>query len=310
MAKIAADLDRALARRASDGLPGCASSRLLASGDGWSVSDVVCTSGPQDRPFEERHSRFSIAIVAAGSFQYRAAPLRSSAQELMTPGSLMLGNAGQCFECGHEHGPGDRCLSFQYSPDLFETLAADAGFRGSSPAFGPLRLPPLRALSPVVARACAALARHSAQPSAPHSALPWEELSLDLARETVRASAGCSPRSHQPSPAALARLTSIVRRIEHQPDSSLTLAALARQAGLSRFHFLRSFERVTGLTPHQYVLRARLREASVRLLESRQRVLDIALDCGFGDVSNFNHAFRAEFGLSPRAHRLLSLTRR
>ena len=37
-----------------------------------------------------------------------------------------------------------------------------------------------------------------------------------------------------------------------------------------------------------------------------ETVLDIALQCGFGDVSNFNRAFRAEFGLSPRAYRLRS----
>jgi len=41
------------------------SSRLLARGEGWAVSDVVCRSGPDDRPYEERHSNFSIAVVAS-----------------------------------------------------------------------------------------------------------------------------------------------------------------------------------------------------------------------------------------------------
>ena len=82
--------------------------RILAQGDGWSVSDVICTAGPHDRAFEEQHSRMCIAIVTAGSFQYRS----NVGCELMTPGSLLLGNAGQYFECGHEHGVGDRCLSF------------------------------------------------------------------------------------------------------------------------------------------------------------------------------------------------------
>jgi len=58
------------------------------------------------------------------------------------------------------------------------------------------------------------------------------------------------------------------------------------------------------VTPHQYVLRARLREAAMRLAVEHARVIDIALDCGFGDVSNFNRAFRAEFGVSPRVYRL------
>jgi AraC-like DNA-binding protein len=41
----------------------------------------------------------------------------------------------------------------------------------------------------------------------------------------------------------------------------------------------------------------------MRLAAEGARVVDIALDCGFGDVSNFNHAFRAEFGVSPRLYR-------
>jgi AraC-like DNA-binding protein len=60
---------------------------------------------------------------------------------------------------------------------------------------------------------------------------------------------------------------------------------------------------VTGITPHQYVRRARLREAGMRLVAEPGKVLDLALDSGFGDVSNFNRAFRAEFGMSPIAFR-------
>jgi len=56
------------------------------------------------------------------------------------------------------------------------------------------------------------------------------------------------------------------------------------------------------LTPHGYIQRARLRWAATRLMLEPASVLDITLDCGFGDVSNFNHAFRAEFGLDPLSH--------
>lgn len=95
----------------------------------------------------------------------------------------------------------------------------------------------------------------------------------------------------------------ILREIERRPEADLTLGSLAREAGLSPFHFLRLFERLTGVTPHQYVLRTRLREAAARLATEPAKVLDVALDCGFGDLSNFNRAFRAEFGASPRAFR-------
>src|SRR4030095_15634059 len=78
---------------------------LLARGDGWTVSDVICTAGPNDRAFEEQHSQMCIAAVISGSFQYQS----PFGRELMTPGSLLLGNVGQYFRCSHEHGVGDRC---------------------------------------------------------------------------------------------------------------------------------------------------------------------------------------------------------
>ena len=265
------------------------SSRLLARGEGWAVSDVVCRSGPGDRPYEERHSNFSIAVVASGTFEYRAA----SGRELMTPGSLMLGSAGQSFECAHEHGVGDRCVAFWYAPAYFERLAADAGARDAR--FGGLRVPPLRALAPLVARACAALGGPVR--------LSWEEMGVRLASHAVQLSRGLAPGAPAAPAGAVARVTQAVRRIEQDPDDELSLGALARTARLSPYHFLRTFERITGVTPHQYVLRARLRRAATRLVTGPGKILDLALESGFGDLSNFNRAFRAEFGMSPRAYR-------
>jgi len=300
LAKIAVELEQALRRRALDGTPGQTTARLLAHGNGWAVHDVVCTSGPQDRSFEERHSGFSIAVVAAGSFQYCA----TTGRGLMVPGSLLLGNAGQCFECGHEHGLGDRCVSFSYAPDFFECIAADAGAHGSSMDFRTSRLPPLRALSPLIARACAGLSMDGALDG--WMDVSWEEISVQLAALAVQLASGLSPHSSDVPPSALARVTRVVRAIERHPDAGLSLGRLAREAGLSPYHFLRTFERLTGLTPHQYLRRARLREAAIQLADPQQRarILDVALDCGFGDVSNFNSAFRAEFGVSPRVYRL------
>jgi AraC family transcriptional regulator len=291
LAKIAVELDKALSLRAAAGAPGEAHSRILAQGDGWTVADVICTSGRHDRPYEERHHNYSIALVTAGSFQYRG----DLGCELMTPGSLMLGNAGQPFECGHEHGEGDRCLAFWYTPDYFEQLAADAGARKAE--FPVLRLPSLRELSPLSARAMAAFQTSSDG---------WEELSVELAAHVLKSAGRPSPAAIPAPPSTLSRVTRTVRMIERYPEGSLTLSALAHHAGLSLYHFLRVFERLTGLTPHQYILRTRLREAAARLATESAKVLDVALDCGFGDVSNFNRSFRAEFGASPRAFRTRS----
>jgi AraC family transcriptional regulator len=75
-------------------------------------------------------------------------------------------------------------------------------------------------------------------------------------------------------------------------------------ACISPYHFVRTFKQVTGITPHQWLLRARLRAAAQRLVASRERITDIALDVGFEDLSNFVRSFRAEFGVSPRGYRL------
>ena len=294
MGKIAVELERALARRAATGEPGGLAWGVLGQGDEWQVADVVCTCGPQDRRFEEQHSLFTIAVVVAGTFQYRGSRNRSGiAQELMTPGCLLLGDAGQYFECGHEHGLGDRCVSFRYSRDYFERVAADAGTSRGWRSFGKLRLPPLGRLSPVIARACAGLVRASQT--------PWEEVSVQLAAEAVKLVHGLSARVNSTPSSTVARVTRTLRMIERHADSELPLGSLAREAGLSPYHFLRTFEQITGVTPHQYLRRTRLREAAVRLASEKERVLDVALDCGFGDVSNFNHAFRREFGANPRS---------
>ena len=291
MAKIAVGLERALARRREDGTPGCTMPSVMGRGDGWSVADVLCTCGPHDHPYEERHGRYTIAVVLAGSFQYRS----ELGHGLMTPGSIMLGNQGQCFECGHDHGEGDRCVSFWYEPDYFERLAVDAGGRQSRRRFAVPRVPPLRSLSPIVARAALGVAGGHDQ--------PWDELGVGLAATVIRLASGASSAPDRMPLNAEARVTRTVRMINRYPHAHLTLGVLARNAGLSPYHFLRTFERLMGITPHQYVLRVRLRKAAMRLARGSEKVLDIALECGFGDVSNFNRAFRAEFRVTPLAFR-------
>ena len=262
-------------------------------GRGWIVEDIICSHGPQDRPFDEQHSGFAISIVTAGTFQYRGSS--ANTRELMTPGSVLLGSPGQCFECGHEHGVGDRCLSFRFTPQYFHHVTSGVSPSHGRHTFRSLRLPPVRTLSPVIADACAALAGSTD--------IAWEELGVRLAVRTMQEDSAAEAGQTPVSRATLARVTQSVRAIEEQPESASSLVGLAEQSGLSPFHYLRVFETVTGITPYQYVRRIRLRAAAARVLTEAAKIVDIAFDAGFGDISNFNHAFRAEFGVSPTAYR-------
>jgi len=264
-------------------------STIVASGPGWQVTDVVCGSGPRDRPFEEQHHGVSIATVMRGSFQYRT----RQGSAVLVPGALLLGNAGACYQCGHEHGIGDRCLAFHMTPQCYEEAVAEtAGAR--SIALSQPSLPPLPQLVGVLAEAQAACDDGDAE--------AFDEIRMRL---TGAVAALLAPLGHRRAPSAQdeRRITAAVRHIEAHAEDKLGIAALARVAAMSPYHFLRTFRQVTGVTPHQFILRTRLRRAASRLRTGDEQIASIAFDCGFNDLSTFNRRFRRVIGVTPGDYR-------
>jgi AraC family transcriptional regulator len=91
--------------------------------------------------------------------------------------------------------------------------------------------------------------------------------------------------------------------MDRHADQPMALARLSRAAGLSVYHFLRLFAQVLGVTPHQYLIRSRMRRAARLLASDSRSITDVALDAGFGDVSNFVRTFSRAAGVSPRVFR-------
>lgn len=265
-------------------------SRNIAGGPGWSFDEFVCGAGPEDRPFEERHEGVSIAAVVAGTFTYTS----DAGRALLHPGALLLGNHGACYQCGHDHGRGDRCLSVRLSPDWFGEIAAAAA--GSSRFRFPVAMFPAahRTLSPSVLLEAR---------SGSGDGLDLEERLVGFVATAVRALSGAPLAAQRVSAADARRVSRTVRYIERHAAEPLDLDRLASVAAASKFHFLRIFRRAIGLTPHQFLLNTRLRRAALDLLASRQPVSAIAFGAGFGDLSTFNAAFRARFGASPEVFR-------
>lgn len=83
----------------------------------------------------------------------------------------------------------------------------------------------------------------------------------------------------------------------------LSVEALAEMTGMSEGHFCRVFKQYTLKTPVQFINSIRLAHAANRLQNSNQRVLDIALDCGFNSVSYFIEVFRESFNTTPSKYR-------
>jgi AraC-like DNA-binding protein len=266
------------------------SARILASGRGWQVKDILCRAGPETAAFEEQHGAIAIAAVSEGTFQYRS----SLGAAVLTPGAVMLGAPGVCFECGHEHGVGDRCTSFHFAPAVWEEIVAAVPGAKQSRVTRP-QLPPLEILAPLFAEAEAARDEDDGE--------AFEEIALRLAGAVVGILADAPKRAREPSARDIKRVTAIVRTLAAQPEESYTLTGLASQAAMSPYHFLRTFRQVVGLAPHQYLLRNRLHRAALRLKRSKDEISAIAFAAGFNDLSTFNRRFKKVMGVNPGAYR-------
>ena len=255
--------------------------------DDLQVHDVHCSAGPGDAARPEVHTAFVLAFVRSGSFGVRT---EQGAHQLV-PGGFMTGAPGHVFACSHEHGQGDRCLSFHLSPALVDTLAGER-----TPEWHTGGLPPEPELGMLAALALAA--------AEGGTDVSLEEAALLLV-DRFLARGGAARPAWAPRVVDRRRAVDIALWVEAHADEPMQLATLARRAGLSPFHFLRVFTRVLGVTPHQYLLAARLRRAAGLLADPAHPVTDVAFEVGFGDLSHFVRTFRRAAGVSPGRFRRL-----
>jgi AraC family transcriptional regulator len=99
------------------------------------------------------------------------------------------------------------------------------------------------------------------------------------------------------------RLVRVVEYIEAHLSERLDLRVLAKEAGISPFHFAALFTKAVGATPHRHVQHLRLEAAKAMLRDTDKSILDMALTCGFASASHFAAAFRRQFSQSPTEYR-------
>ncbi|HZP12363.1 MAG TPA: AraC family transcriptional regulator [Nevskiaceae bacterium] len=250
------------------------------------VFDYQCTAGPHDRPYVEVHGGHSVSYVRRGSFGCHT---QGAAFELVA-GSMLIGHPGDEFTCTHEHhGCGDECLSFHFSRELVETLGGrrDHWRVGAMPPLPELML--LGELGQSVARG--------------DSDVGLDEIGMLLAARFVDTVADRKRAPPEVSARDRKRAVDTAMWMESSSHESVDLERAAREAGLSPFHFLRLFAKVLGVTPHQYLVRLRLRHAARLLADEERQITDVAFDVGFADLSNFVRTFHRAAGVSPRQFR-------
>jgi AraC-like DNA-binding protein len=253
--------------------------------DAISVIDNRCTAGPDDAPFAEIHGGFSVSYVHSGTFGCRA---RGRSFELVA-GSIFVGHPGDEFICTHEHAGGDQCLSFHLAPALVETI----GYRPD--IWRSVCVPPLPQLMVL-----GELAQAAAEGS---SDVGLDELGMLLVGRFVEILSGWQRRPVEARPCERRRAVEAALWIDANSHEPISLERTAQEFGLSPFYFLRLFTKVLGVTPHQYLIRSRLRRAARLLADDTRPITEVALEVGFGDLSNFVRTFHRAAAVSPRCFR-------
>ena len=255
------------------------------------------TVGPGE--FDLQSSSHALSLPLAGAQPQLEGRLESTPTSFaMQPGRAFLRPALWWFR-GWSRGAGTfRYCMLSFEPEMIERVTG--GELAASTELAPVEL-----ARPAIVQAMTALASQVEQPG-PGGRLHSESLAtavlLELARHRVLGDRLLC--------AALGRTGRELGRfadyVEAHLAEDLSLFTLASQAGLSPSHLTRELRRVSGLAPHQYVLRRRAERARVLLGRRTHSVGDVALAVGFSSQAHLTLVFRKVFGLTPGAYRTLN----
>lgn len=235
------------------------------------------------------HEQFGIGVVLQGAQK----SLSGRGMVEAMAGDTITVNPGEI----HDGTPiGDTGRSWQmlyFEPELIASLMTDISEGRMTQA--EFSLPVMREarISQAVRQLFATLTATA------HAAMVAEEQMLLLFAHVLHQTSMQQPAQNtQAVPTAIRHARD---RIDDDPTAILSLQDLAQQSGLSRFQLLRAFAKVTGMTPHAYLLQRRLHHAR-RLIAAGIPLVQVAMDSGFADQSHLTRLFVRNFGISPGAY--------
>ena len=231
-------------------------------------------------PERERAAGHRVNFVETGSFRVRT----TGAWHAVTPDSLFVTTPGLEFSCAHDGDhPADCCLSVSFSDEALE----------SARSFLTLADSPVR---PITNRL--AYLRRSLRGCAPGDEARVEALAGALMSSVSMAAARRPLFRPERLSWYAARVDRAKAMMEERYAEPLSLSSLARDAGISLFHFARVFAELEGRPPHRFLADVRLAQAAARLRDGAG-VTETCFAVGFGSLSHFITTFRRRYGARP-----------
>ena len=236
------------------------------------------------------HPTFSIGAVDAGVSHFRGA---APGTQRLTPGTLVLVPAQRVHACNPEPGAAWSYQMLHVDADWLQQLREESGVTQQTPGTAAC-ISQDRALYRQFCQLTALLFSDAC-------ALEKETALVNFIGTFDEHAFAALPMAPAEEHAALA----LIDHLQALADEQLALSsldAMARWAGLGRYALIRACHRATGLTPHAWLLNARVNRART-LLRQGCELAEVAYRLGFADQSHFQRVFKAHAGTTPGAYR-------
>lgn len=217
--------------------------------------------------------------------------------QAFTKGKILMVNPGDSWYCPHGHNT-KQYLSLLIKPDLVNRVAQEMDFSGNI-RFLQLQNPYSNELMQAI-RSFEKETRHPDKMPLMLDcigiqivALLLREFKTNLKKYPVYNSDGD------------AYINSAIEYMQVFYSSNITIADICQEVNVSPFHFIRTFKQKTGMSPHQYLLKVRIKKAQELLRLRQYSVGEAAMLCGFVNVSHFSNKFKEMTGNSPSSYKKL-----
>lgn len=263
-----------------------------------SVYQWECDGHESAQPADEWSDAYEVVVPRRGAFLWEVEGERVFAD----PGVATFLHAAEAYRVRHPVPGGDRGSVFRLGPEVLAGLVAD--YDPDSAGRGRIRFPRRR-----VPLDGAAYLRHRLAIQAMATGSPPLEIEeraiefLEGGLAEVYREHRLPKRRRNSGRLAMERAMRVAEIVAARYRERLTLLEVARAVGGSPFHLSRQVRAALGVPIHRMILRRRLRDALEQLLETRESIAWIAHEAGFASHSHLSDAFRAEYGISPRAVR-------